>query len=168
MGHPRPQFRAKADLPVGFPYRFNSRKWHTHTYPDVRSIRYAVVKKKKKKKKKKLGFEPLPFQYIFSHLMTVFNMFYLRAVAFTLIFVIWISRQCPFIKVCRQRRKTFLLLYCLFFVIKVCRQRRKTFLLLYCLFFVIFFLFFFFSTNCVLRFLCHFSSDLSHIWPVGR
>ena len=24
MGHPRPQFRAKADLPVGFPYRFNS------------------------------------------------------------------------------------------------------------------------------------------------
>ena len=50
MGHPRPQFRAKADLPVGFPYRFNSRKWHTHTYPDVRSIRYAVVKKKKKKK----------------------------------------------------------------------------------------------------------------------
>ena len=25
MGHPRPQFRAKADLPVGFPYRFNSR-----------------------------------------------------------------------------------------------------------------------------------------------
>ena len=113
MGHPRPQFRAKADLPVGFPYRFNSRKWHTHTYPDVRSVRYAVVKKKKKK----LGFEPLPFQYIFSHLMTVFNMFYLRAVALTLIFVIWISRQCPFIKVCRQRRKTFLLLYCLFFVI---------------------------------------------------
>ena len=48
MGHPRPQFRAKADLPVGFPYRFNSRKWHTHTYPDVRSVRYAVVKKKKK------------------------------------------------------------------------------------------------------------------------
>ena len=24
MGHPRPQFRVKADLPVGFPYRFNS------------------------------------------------------------------------------------------------------------------------------------------------
>ena len=24
MSHPRPQFRAKADLPVGFPYRFNS------------------------------------------------------------------------------------------------------------------------------------------------
>ena len=24
MGHPRPQFRAKADLPVGIPYRFNS------------------------------------------------------------------------------------------------------------------------------------------------
>ena len=24
MGHPKPQFRAKADLPVGFPYRFNS------------------------------------------------------------------------------------------------------------------------------------------------
>ena len=24
MGHPTPQFRAKADLPVGFPYRFNS------------------------------------------------------------------------------------------------------------------------------------------------
>ena len=39
---------------------------------------------------------------------------------------------------------------------KVCRQRRKTFLLLYCLFFFIF-LFFFFSTNCVLRFLCHFN-----------
>ena len=54
-------------------------------------------------------------------------------------------------------------------IIKVCRQRRKTFLLLYCLFFVIyFFLFFFFPTNCVLRFLCHFSSDFSHIWPVGR
>ena len=29
--------------------------------------------------------------------------------------MIWISRQCPFIKVCRQSRKTFLLLYCLFF-----------------------------------------------------
>ena len=26
MGHPMPQLRAKADLPVGFPYRFNSRK----------------------------------------------------------------------------------------------------------------------------------------------
>ena len=24
MGHPMPQLRAKADLPVGFPYRFNS------------------------------------------------------------------------------------------------------------------------------------------------
>ena len=24
MGHPRTQFRVKADLPVGFPYRFNS------------------------------------------------------------------------------------------------------------------------------------------------
>ena len=24
MGHPRLQFGAKADLPVGFPYRFNS------------------------------------------------------------------------------------------------------------------------------------------------
>ena len=24
MGHHGPQFRAKADLPVGFPYRFNS------------------------------------------------------------------------------------------------------------------------------------------------
>ena len=60
MGHPRPQFRAKADLPVGFPYRFNSRKWHTHTYPDVRSIRYAVVKKKKKKKKKNSDSNPSP------------------------------------------------------------------------------------------------------------
>ena len=57
MGHHGTQFRAKADLPVGFPYRFNSRKYHTHTYPDVSSVRYAVVKKKKKKKKK-LGFEP--------------------------------------------------------------------------------------------------------------
>ena len=52
--------------------------------------------------------------------------------------------------------------------IKVCRQSRKTFLLLYCLFFLISFLFYFFPTICVLRFLCHFSSDLSHIWPVGR
>ena len=54
--------------------------------------------------------------------------------------------------------------------IKVCRQSRKTFLLLYCLFFLIslFLLFYFFPTICVLRFLCHFSSDLSHNWPVGR
>ena len=53
-------------------------------------------------------------------------------------------------------------------IFKVCRQSRKTFLLLYCLFFLISFLFYFFPTICVLRFLCHFSSDLSHIWPVGR
>ena len=26
----------------------------------------------------------------------------------------------------------------------------------------------FFPTICVLRFLCHFQSDLSHIWPVDR
>ena len=58
---------------------------------------------------------------------------------------------------------------CNFF--KVCRQRRKTFLLLCCLFFLVYFFFcffYFFPTICVLQFLCHFSSDLSHIWPVGR
>ena len=76
----------------------------------------------------------------------------------------------PVVMVCRQSRKTFLLLYCLFFI-KVCRQSRKTFLFLYYLFFLIsffLFLFYFFPTICVLRFLCHFSSDLSHIWPVGK
>ena len=104
-------------------------------------------------RKKKLGFEPRHHpspSSTFSHLMTVFTMFYLSAVAFTLIFVIWISRQCPFIKVCRQSRKTFLLLYCLFFLISL------------------FLLFYFFPTICVLRYLCHFLSDLSHNWPVGR
>ena len=57
-----------------------------------------------------------------------------------------------------------------FGVIKVCRQSRKTFLLLYCLFFLIsfLFLFYFFPTFCVLRVLCHFWSDHSHIWPVDR
>ena len=34
MGHPRPQFRAKADLPVGFPYRFNSSL--SQTFVDIR------------------------------------------------------------------------------------------------------------------------------------
>ena len=33
---------------------------------------------------------------------------------------------------------------------------------------LVFFYFFLFSTNCVLRFLCQFSTDFSHIWPVGR
>ena len=56
-------------------------------------------------------------------------------------FVTWTNDQNtgegrPLIKVWRQSRKTFLLLYCLFFLIKVCRQSRKTFLLLYCLFFI--------------------------------
>ena len=50
--------------------------------------------------------------------MTALNMFYLSAVPFTLIFVIWTSRQCPFIKVCRQSRKTFLLLYCLLLLLR--------------------------------------------------
>ena len=107
MGHPKPQFRAKADLPVGFPYRFNSRKWHTHPYQAVR---------RKKNSDSDPDTTPSPSS-TFSHLMTVFNMFYLSAVAFTLIFVISISRQCPFIKVCRQSRRTFLLLYCLFFLV---------------------------------------------------
>ena len=55
-------------------------------------------------------------------------------------------------------------------IIKVCRQSPKTFLLLCCLFFLVYFFFFFyfFPTICVLRFLWHFSSDLSNIWPVER
>ena len=53
-------------------------------------------------------------------------------------------------------------------IIKVCRQSRKTFLLLYCLFFIFIIIFLFLPTTCVLRFLCYFTSDLSHIWPVDR
>ena len=32
MGHPMPQLRAKADLPVGFPYRFNSSFLNVFSY----------------------------------------------------------------------------------------------------------------------------------------
>ena len=38
MGHPKPQFRAKADLPVGFPYRFNS---SCTCYPDLANMHLA-------------------------------------------------------------------------------------------------------------------------------
>ena len=40
------------------------------------------------------------------------------------------------LKVCRQRRKTFLFLFCFLLLLKVCRQRRKTFLFLFCFFFL--------------------------------
>ena len=140
MNLSRSPFSLKADFPVGFPYRFNSRKKHAHTYSNVESLCFPAVKSQQKKKNR---FElPRCFQYSL-HLITVILTFKSCIFALKLIFVNWIFRHCPFIKVCRQRRKTFLLLYCLFFIfIKVCRQRRKTFLLLYCLFFVIFFNFF--------------------------
>ena len=73
-----------------------------------------IPRRKEREKKKNSDSNPDTTRSLsstFSHLMTVFNMLYLSAVAFTLIFVIWISRQCPFIKVVRQSRRTFLLLY---------------------------------------------------------
>ena len=41
MGHPRPQFRAKADLPVGFPYRFNSS--YFSSFPQPASSDFSVI-----------------------------------------------------------------------------------------------------------------------------
>ena len=92
----------------------------THSHIPKRripSLRWS--QKEKKKKKKKTGSNPQTSPFRFqssSHLITVFHTLKSCNFAVKLIFVIWISRQCPFIKVCRQSRKTFLLLYCLFFI----------------------------------------------------
>ena len=112
MNLSRSPFSLKADLPVGVPYRFNSRKKHAHTYSNVESLCFPAVKSQQKKNRFEL---PRCFQYSL-HLITVILTFKSCIFALKLIFVNWIFRHCPFIKVCRQRRKTFLLLYCLFFI----------------------------------------------------
>ena len=87
------------------------------------------------------------------------------------------------VKVCRQRRKTFLFMFCFFFFIKLCRQRLKTFLVFFSVsyqglptksedlsVFVLFLIFlinilsyFSLPATCVSRFLPYFSINLDEI-----
>ena len=66
MNLPRSPFSLKADLPVGFPYRFNSRKYHNHTYPNEESLRFGEVKKNPKKQVRTHKY-PLPVQFAFDN-----------------------------------------------------------------------------------------------------
>ena len=52
------------------------------------------------------------------------------------------------------------------YAFQVCRQSREYYFVVVLSFFKLISFFFFLST-CVLQFLCHFSSGLSHIWPVN-